>query len=177
MALQEIEKLTKEFADCRDVLVERVTNLNDEIERAKRRLMPGIRNAVRALAGHKDALQAAIDGNRELFRRPKTQVIHGVRVGLRKDSISLSWADTDKLVAAIKRVYPDVADTLIKKTETPLRSNLERMPAGDLKRIGVRVSGGEDTVVIQPTDSEVDKIVAALVKEAFKDEYDASETA
>jgi hypothetical protein len=177
MTLQEIERLSKDFADCRDMLVERVTNLNDEIERSKRRLMPGIRSAVRALAGHKAALQAAIEDNRELFKRPKTQVLHGVRVGLRKGSISLSWPDTEKLLAAIKRVFPESADTLIVSKESPVRANLERMSAGDLKRIGVHVSGGDDQVVIQPTDSDVDKVVNALIKEACKGEDAASQAA
>lgn len=164
--LAEIEQHTRRYADARAVLAARVQALQDDIEQAKRRKLPGIKKAVAAAAEARDRLQAAIEESPELFQRPRTLVIAGIRVGYTKGAGRLRFDDPARVVALIRRHYPEQAEALIKVTETPIRKALGNLSVAELKRIGVTVEETGDAVVIKPTDSEVDKLVNALLADA-----------
>ncbi len=70
------------------------------------------------------------------------------------------------MVARIKKHLPEQADVLIKLKETPVKDALAQLSAAELKKLGVTVSEAGDQVVVKPVDSEVDKMVDALMKEA-----------
>ena len=163
--LSEIEKLTKAFADAREALADRVRGLEDEVEAVKRRKMTGIRNAVNSVLEKQSELKAALEDSRPLFIRPKTILFHGVKVGFQKSKGKTSWNDEKMVTKLIKKHLPDQAEVLIKTTEKPIKKALANLPAADLKRIGVTVGETGDQVVIESTDSEIDKFVDALLKE------------
>ncbi|PKN20406.1 MAG: hypothetical protein CVU71_01040 [Deltaproteobacteria bacterium HGW-Deltaproteobacteria-6] len=165
MNLGDIEKLTKVFADARQVVTDRVRALEDEIQAIKRRRMPGIKSAVNTVIEQQKALKEAVEESTGLFVRPKTMIMNGIKVGYQKEKGSVSWEDAAQVVKLIKKHLPDQADVLIKTTEKPIKSALENLPAADLKKIGVTVNAGGDQVVIKSTDDEIDKLVDALLKE------------
>lgn len=169
--LTEIEELTKQYALARVSLRSRVQALEDEIRQAKRQRLPAIKKAIQTAMAARARLGVAIEDNRDLFRRPRTQVFHGVKVGYQKKPGGLSWASDERVVKLIKENLPDMAEVLIKTTEKPLKKALAGVPEDDLKRIGVRVAKGSDQVCIKPTDSEIDKLVEALLSESG-DEHD-----
>lgn len=164
--LADIEQHTRRYADARDLLAERVQALQNDIEQAKRRKLPGIKKAVAAAAEARDKLQAAIEESPELFVKPRTLVIAGIRVGYTKGAGKLTFDDPARVVALIRRHYPDQAEALIKITETPIRKALGNLSVAELKRIGVTVEETGDQVVIKPADSDVDKLVNALLADA-----------
>ena len=164
--LAEIEALTRRYASARTVLRGRMDGLQAEVDAARRRRLPGIRKAVAAAAAARDALQAAISGHPDAFVRPRTLVVEGVRIGFVKQKGRLVFADRERVVALIRRHFPEQAEVLVKVTEAPVRAALARLPASDLKRLGVSVEETGDAVVIKPTDSETDKLVAALLDDA-----------
>lgn len=88
-----------------------------------------------------------------------------MKVGYQKGKGTISFEDADSVVARIKKHLPDQADVLIKLKETPVKDALAQLSAADLKKIGVTVSEAGDQVVIKPVDSEVDKMVDALLKD------------
>lgn len=173
--LADIEQHTRRYADARDLLASRVQALQDDIEAAKRRKLSGIKKAVAAAAEARDKLQSAIEASPELFQKPRTLVIAGVRVGYTKGAGKLSFDDPARVGALIRRHYPDQAEALIKVTETPIRKALGNLSVAELKRIGVTVEETGDQVVIKPTDSEVDKLVGALLADAER--IESEETA
>ncbi len=164
-SIGDIEKRTKEFSESRERLSTLVRSLEDEINAAKRRRLPSIKQSVKAVMERHSILKAALEEGRELFMKPKTMIFHGVKVGFQKAKGKISWADDDQVVKLIKKHLPDQADVLIKTTEKPIKNALENLPAADLKRIGVTVEETSDQVVIKSTDSEIDKFVDALLKE------------
>lgn len=165
MNLGDIEKLTKAFSEARQQLADRVRSLEDELQAIKRRRMPGIKNAVNAVMAQQSGLKAAVEGSTALFIKPKTIILHGVKVGFQKAKGKISWADDAQVVKLIKKHLPDQADVLIKTTEKPLKDALINLPAADLKKIGVTVEETGDQVIIKATDSEIDKFVDNLLKE------------
>jgi tetratricopeptide (TPR) repeat protein len=166
MNLADIEKQTKDYADARAVLAEAVRDLNDELELAKRQALAGIKRALHKAAKAEAELKAALEAEPELFEKPKTQIFHGVKVGYRKSSGKIEWEDDDQVVKLIKKYHEELADVLIKTTEKPIKKALQELDAAALKKLGVTVEDTGDVVVIKPVDSEVDKLVAALLKDA-----------
>jgi hypothetical protein len=164
--LAEIEQHTKAFADARDVLSARVQDLEAELESIKRRRLRGIKHAVRAAQEARDRLHAAIEAAPELFVKPRTLVISGIRVGIQKGKGQIVFDDPEQVVRLIRKHLPEQADALVAVKETPVKKALSNLSVAELKRIGVTVEETGDQVVIKPTDSEVDKLVAALLKEA-----------
>lgn len=166
MTLTEIEQHARAYADLRLVLSERVQALQAEIEAVKRRRLVGIKKAVAAVADRHDTLAAAIQAAPELFARPRTKVLAGIRVGFVKQKGKLVISDPDKTLSLIRRHCAEQADTLIKTTEKPIKKALEALSVAELKRIGVTVLDDGDRILIKASDSEVDKLVTALLAEA-----------
>ena len=166
MSMETIERLTREYSAARGLLRERVQDLNDEIEALKRRRLPGIRSAIAVAQGKKDALASALDDHRPLFAKKRTQIFFGIKVGITKGKGVVSWSNAAKVVELIKRHLGEQQDVLIKTDEKPVKSAIANLPAADLRRIGCTITDSGDQVYIAPTDSEVDKLVDALVGDA-----------
>ena len=164
--LADIEKQTRAYAAARDVLTERVQMLEADIEAAKRRRLRGIKEAVRKVKDIEAALHNSIEGAPHLFQKPRTLVISGIRIGITKGKGKISFSEPDQVVRLIRRHFPNQADTLVAVKETPVKKALANLSVAELKRIGVIVEETGDEVMIKPTDSNVDKLVAALLKEA-----------
>lgn len=164
-AIDNISKRASVYSDARQLLAEKVTAFNDGLAALRKDHIPGIKKAVARAAEAEAALRALIEANPDCFTKPKTQVFSGVKVGYQKGKGTISFEDADSVVARIKKHLPDQADVLIKQKETPVKDALAQLSAADLKKIGVTVSEAGDQVVIKPVDSEVDKMVDALLKD------------
>lgn len=164
--MEKTEHLTLAFRRQHDILAERVTALEDEVEKLKRRRMPGIRSAVQSAAQARAELAAHIERHPDLFEKPRTVVVAGVRVGLMKGKGQIVWDSPAQVVRMIRKHFPDQADALVKVTETPVKKALANLTTAELKKLGARVEETGDAVVIKPVDGDVDRLVAALLTEA-----------
>lgn len=164
MAMEQIEILAKEHAAHRALLAERVQRLNNVMQAAQRRLLPGIKTAVSDAKDSRARLRALIGESRAEFVRPKTRVLHGLCVGFKKGPGKLTFSIEVKDV--IKRIQAHFAErfaVLVKTTQKPVRKALLGLSVADLKKIGCEVTATGDKVVLEPIDSEVDKLVSALL--------------
>lgn len=164
--LNDIERATQAYAEARGTLAAHVQDLNSEIEQAKRSKLAAIRRAVARAAEKQAELNALLVDNRALFNKPKTRVLHGVKVGFQKQPGVIEIADEAATLARIKKMFSDdqeMLDLLIKTTEKPIKDALGELPGEKLKKLGVKVTDDTDKVIIKPADSEVDKIVNALL--------------
>ncbi|WP_290890602.1 hypothetical protein [Arenimonas sp.] len=165
VTLSAIEKQTRTFAEHQRDLRFLVEALQAEVEDAKRRAMKKIRNAVERATNSRAELKALIEQRPDLFVRPRSVVIDGIKVGFQKAKGGLVIDDEQRTCALIHKHLPDVVDQLIVSTEKPVKAALNLLTAADLKRIGVKVTDDTDEVLIKDTASDVDKLVAALLKE------------
>ncbi|GER92667.1 hypothetical protein A45J_0385 [hot springs metagenome] len=167
--LVEIERLCRDYSVARAALREKVEALNDEIERLKRQRLPQIRKAVELASERQRALRLAIEEAQDIFQKPKTQIFHGIEVGFRKGKGTISWEDEEQVVKLIHRYYPDEWENYIKVTEKPLKAALAQLSVAELKKLGITVIETGDEVVIKATDTEIDKLVNALLKDELKE--------
>lgn len=165
--MQTIELLAAAAAEARGVLAERVQHLQDSIDALTRAALPEIRQAVRAAAGDLDRLRAAIEAAPELFEKPRTRVLNGIRCGYMKQRGEVSMADEAKTIERIRSLLPkDQAALLIRTRESVHKPAVYDLTAADLKRLGISIAEDHDAVYIKLADSAVDKVVAALLKGA-----------
>jgi len=170
VTLPDIERRAKLFADAHAALATEVALLNDKLEAAKREHLADIRRLVDRCAERHSMLRALLELSPELFLKPRTLVLHGIEVGWRKQKGSLRIPDPERTIELIHKLLPRLADTLLRVTETPDKRALADLPCADARRIGVEIIDATDEIVIKPTDSEVDKIVTALLKDATAQE-------
>lgn len=171
-SLTEIEKLAKEFSEARDILKDRVTLLERNIDDAKKKMLPGIRRAVETAKEKQAKLSASIDDSPDLFVKPRTMTLFGIRFGIEKQKGKLEWEDKGVVVKLIKKLFPDSWETYIKVKEDPMKKTLATLPSGDLKKLSIQITETGDAVIIKPVDSEVDKLVDALLNEKKEIEED-----
>ena len=167
--LGEIETLTKEYAKASGSLADTVQKLEDAVEALKRQYIPAIERQVGIAAERKAALRTAIEDSRDLFKRPKTLIVHGWKVGYEKSKEEVTIEDEDLTVKLLKEKYPDEMHMYIRTKETVKRRAVKDLSELELKLIGVRVKQSEDVVVIKSTASEIRKYIDKLLKEKEQD--------
>ena len=165
--LQDIEKLAEYLANVRDELAGCVQLMQERMRAVQAEHTPRIRQLVRLAARNRAILRAAIEGHPELFRRPKTIVAHGLRIGYVKQRGKVEIVDEEATVARIRKQLPEEqAVLLIRVRESVDKNAVGDLKVDDLKRLGIRVTDDSEVVVIKSVDSEVEKLVAALLKDS-----------
>ncbi len=168
--LEQIERLAEEYAEHRRELAAHLDRLQLELDEVKRRHLPRLRDlaADAAIAG--GDLKAAVEESPELFTRPRTRVLHGIKVGFTKGKGKVVWDDEARVIERIRKLLPESqAELLIRVRESVHKPGLYDLTTADLKRLGVRIEDTGDAVVCKPVDSEIDKLVAQLVAECMED--------
>lgn len=162
-AIDDIARSAQVYADARALLAEKVQALKEALDALQRQQLPAIRRAVERAANAQEQLTALVYAHPEVFVRPKTQVLSGIRVGYVKGKGSITFDSADAVVARIKKHLPEQAETLIRVKETPVKEALAQLSAQDLKKLGVSIADAGEEVVVRPMDGQVDKLVAALL--------------
>jgi hypothetical protein len=162
--METIEGLAKIFSGARAELGERLNALREEQEATKRRKLQGIKNSLdRVQASYAD-LKDAVEGNKDLFEKPKTRVLHGIRVGWMKQRGKLEIGDEATCIAQLRKLLGESeAEPYIKTTEKPILQALANLAAATLKRCGVKVGDDVDAVVIKAANGDIDKLIDALI--------------
>lgn len=162
--IQQFEHQAAQLANARAELSQRAEALNKDIRALKRRRITGLKNAAERAIQCQNKLLEMIRDNKELFEKPKTQVFHGIRIGFMKQRGKLEFDDEAEVVARIKKLLPDEKATLITVKEKPVKSALANLAASTLKRLGIRVHEDSDEAIVKSTDTEVDRLVDALLE-------------
>ena len=163
--MNEIDRGAKLYRDAREVLTSHVNALNDDVEKARRTHLPNIKRAVERVRTNESELRRLINDSPEHFDKPKTQVLHGIRVGFKKGAGKLEFDDADQVVKLIRKHFAEQFDLLVKVTERPNKEALSQLTVAELKKLGIEVQSTGDVVFIKDTVSDIDKLVAAMLKQ------------
>jgi exonuclease VII small subunit len=167
--MQAIERHTKAYAEARSKLAEIVDALQTGIDALKRNALPQIRRQVARAVEAEAELRALVEKHPALFIKPKTVVLHGVKVGFEKGTGAIQIDDEEQCVKLIERRFPELVDQLIKVEKKPLKAGLATLTVAQLKSVGATVTEAGDRVVIRAVDKDVDKLVTALLKGATEE--------
>lgn len=175
MTLLDINSLAKAYAERRRLLADRLTALERDLNAIKAKHMKELKRHVALTAETASDLHNAIDDARDLFRKPKTQILHGIKVGLRKGVGKLDWEDDEDVVAKIEKHFKDAdeaAQYLIVKKK-PSADALEDLDAATLKKFAIVVVDTGEQVVVKAVESDVEKLIKALLKGATDEETES----
>jgi len=168
-SMEELVELTTRYAEQHNALRVLMETLEGEVDAIRRNALPAIRSRIARVSAAHEALYQAIEGSPDLFVKPRTVIIAGVRVGLAKGRGRVEIDDEAAVVDRIRRLLPEEqADLLIRVRESVDRNAVGDLTVADLKRLGIRIEESGDEVVIKAADSSVDKLVAALLKDAAR---------
>lgn len=164
MNLIEIQQFTEAFSREHRALTVIVQTIESEVAAVRKRYLKRIMEQVSLTAARKAELLCALERSKDLFEKPRTRVFDGVKVGYRKLEGKIIIADENKTIEKIYQMFPDEAGDAYVKTEmTPIKDALQTLDAATLKKLGVQITADTDAVVIKTLDSEIEKIVAALL--------------
>ncbi len=169
VTLNQIESKARTYSDARDRLRELCAALEDGMKALRIEHLSGIRRALNRAAEAEAALHALVEQAPELFVKPKTVILHGVRVGYMKGKGKIEWESDEQVVKLIRKHFPELADVLIVTAEKPSKDGLAALTVADLKKLGATVDEAGDQVYIKPADSALDKMVDALLKSATEE--------
>ena len=165
-AMQEIVALARAFAAAREA----TETLAEDIRAVQRKALSGrlraLRSRVAEQAASEEALRAAIRARPDLFVRPRTVAVDGIRFGLRKQPGAVALGDEAQAIRRLRARLPGRAEALIRVRETLDRQALRRLPAAALAQIGVTIEKATDEVTVAGAPSDLDRLVAALLEDA-----------
>lgn len=164
--MQEIDRLAQDYAAAREALAGTKMALDEEAAAIKRKYIGRIRKLVETGKERGAALSAAIAASPELFIKPRTVILHGVRLGIMKQRGEIGWDDEQKVIKRIREQLPaDQAELLIRVKESVAKAAVYDLTAADLKRLGIRVEGASDVVTIKDAAGDLDKWLDAMLAE------------
>lgn len=168
--MNEIETRAKAFSEARTKLAEFVAELQAGIDALKRDHLPRVKRALNRAAQLQTELQGLVADAPDSFVKPRTVILHGIKVGFEKGKGAIDFEDADKVVELIEKKLPELFDTLVQTTKKPLKTALKNLSVKDLKSIGCTVEETGDQVVVRAVDRDVDKLVTALLKGAVEEQ-------
>ncbi|WOI47004.1 hypothetical protein [Acidovorax sp. BLS4] len=175
MSLQEIQKRASALSEHRDRLSALFLTLQSNLDTVKNGSLADIKRVARQVAKEHNELVDHIKAHPELFEKPRTYVVDGIKFGMLLSNGSLQWDDDEKVCDRIRRlvdageITAEQADLLIKTTEKPVASALAQLDAKVLKRLGVSVEGAGDQPLIKSVDSTIEKAVTSVINAAIKE--------
>lgn len=116
------------------------------------------------------ALQALLDGSPQLFQRPRSISVDGVRAGYRKADDMLHWDDEANVITRIRALeeLKPLAMVLVRTVESLNVAALGELTAAQRRAIGVRRIDGVDQSFVSFGDTDVDRLTKALLADAAK---------
>ena len=164
-ALIDIGKRVRDYADARDRLAEVMDEVKAIQRQAVRVRVRRIQTRVANLAAAGDAVREAIDANRDLFAKRRTQSLHGIKFGVRKQ-IGKIEGDRAGAIQRIDERMPERRPELV-RTRAELNLNAMRnLSARELASLGVVLVDADDKIVLQAVRADH---LEALVEKMLED--------
>lgn len=172
--LTDIRAAAQRLADAHRESITRATALENAISTAITPIYAMHRTGLDAAAEEEAAaradLQRLVDGSPQLFIRPRSLTLDGVKCGYRKSEDTLDWDDDAAVITRI-RALPELAElapVLIRTEESLNNAALAELDGMARRRLGIRLVSGIDQPFISFGDNDVEKMVKAILADAAK---------
>lgn len=165
-AFEAIDRAASAYAGARDELRQVLLTLREEIARVSDAHRPHVIAALDQAVNAREHLRGLIDANRAVFDNPKSQQLHGIKVGLRKQPGQLTYADEQAVIDLIRKKLPAKAGGLIKVSESIIAAAIKALPANELAAIGCSITDVADEVIVDAVQGEIDKLLSAITSDA-----------
>jgi len=161
----EVFELSAQVArQIRNQLDDALVGLKADLDAVKAKHLKPLRTLSRALAARVVELNGLVDGNRDLFVKPRTTVLHEIKLGLAGGKGKLTFEDEQEVIRLIRKKLSAKKKVLIRTEHSVVKDALKNLPEDELSKIGCRIEGkGEDLVVVSFCDGEIEKAIDKLL--------------
>lgn len=163
--MQDLEKKTEQYAKTRETLLVHKRAYDAAVTRLQKTFLSKLRRSAAALKQHHDELETLIEANAAEFVKPKTQVVHGIKIGYQKQKGTIVIDDQDATLKRMEKVFGLDLDLYTRTKVSIDKKALEKCDGSTLKKLGVELQADTDKVVIRPIDDEIDKLITVLLKD------------
>lgn len=162
--LNEIEALAQAYADSYHKLERAVQELEDDVRAIKRKLLPTISSLAEKSASHKTSLLTAVTESKALFKRPRSRLMSGVKVGLQKRRGQVVIDDEEATIRRIRKLLPkDQVELVVRVSESVHKPAVYDLTVEDLKRLGIKIATDTDEPIAKIAGADIEKLVDALL--------------
>jgi hypothetical protein len=163
VTLADLEQRTGAYDKACAQLETTIAELEADLEAVKRKYLAGLKRQASIVAGAEAELHCAIECAPGLFKKPKTLIINGVKVGFGISQGKLVFDEQDEVLHLIKKYRKDDKDILIRTSEELNKDALRALTATDLAKLGCRIDGAGDVVVLKRVAGDVEKLVNNMI--------------
>jgi hypothetical protein len=159
-----IENRARLYAEARTALEAELNELAEELDAAKRKHLAALKRLAARVAEREAELHNAVEVSPELFQKPRTAIFHGVKVGFTTSPGKVEFDDSEQVLKLLRRVFGDEdAKPYIISKEEPSKAALKQLDVVTLAKVGCRIEGAGDVVVLKCVDGDIEKLVARLI--------------
>lgn len=102
----------------------------------------------------------------QLFVKPRSLSVDGVKAGYRKAEDTLDWDDEAVVIARIEALFPEQVDLLVRSQRSLNIDAVTLLEPAQRQRIGVRSISGADSHYISIGDNDVEKLAKLVIAAA-----------
>ena len=170
LTMTRIERLCRTYAGSRDKLDRISGQIRDKRRQAVRSRLTMLKRRVAEVSAARDALHDALEAHPELFVKPKTRALAGVKVGYRKMPGTLLCDEARTIGLVRKKLGAGAAAELVVVSAKLDKSALRKLDARTLATLGARMVAVDDEIVIKAAKGDLDKLVDALLSDGADEE-------
>jgi hypothetical protein len=163
-SLAKMEERAATFEAASSNLEELILALEADLESVKNKHLRGIKKQAGIVANLEAELNSMVEQSPDLFKKPRTLTVHGVKLGFTVSKGKVIWDDPDNVVKLIEKHFEDQADVLIRTEKEPNKEALRNLPAKDLAKLGCSIEGAGDVVIVKRVAGDVEKLVNKLIE-------------
>lgn len=142
-----------------------VAELEKDLEQVKRNHLRRIKAQAGVVASAEAVLRSAVEGNPELFIKPRTLTASGIKFGYTSSDGRVTYTDAEDVIKAIRNKYTeDIASRLIRTKEEPNKDNIKTLSADELASIGCTIEGAGEVVLVKRSGGEIDAMINKLMR-------------
>lgn len=168
--LAKIDALAFNLSKRRAALADLVAEIETEQRAVLSRHRVKLRELYAVTAGAQAALYADVEAHPELFVKPRTLTLHGVKVGFAKAPGRMEIDDEARTITLAKKHLDEEQLALIVSVRESINKKAAAgLSVADLKKLGIRIEETGDRLVLTYMDSALDALLERLLEDA-KDE-------
>ena len=164
ISLAVIEERAGHYEAASASLEELIVALENDLEAVKQKHLRAIKRQASIVASLEAELNSLVEQGPDLFKKPRTITVHGVKVGFGFSKGKLEFDDEENVIKLIRKHRKEDADTLIRTEEHVNKDLLRNLPAGDLAKLGCKIEGAGDVVIVKRVAGDVEKLVNNLIE-------------
>jgi hypothetical protein len=168
--LESVREQAQRLANAHNDTAATAALLNAEIKSAIAPILERYKDTIDLYAYAESLARTELEGTLaiapNLFVKPRSLSVDGVRCGYMKAPDSLDWDDEGDVIARIKALRPDLVPLLVRSRESLVIDALLGLERKDLVALGIRTVTGVDAYFVSVGDNDAEKLTKIVIASA-----------